>query len=138
MENIEIRVATPKDYDGIQQLVSACFDNINQYEPTTTSFSIIAAIEDKIIGHIYVDCLKDAFKGENYYFLNYVCVDPLYRQHKVATKMLIYLDMIALKEHITYIELTSSSDKIAANHLYLNNGFTIRKTNVFHKKIKRV
>ena len=46
--------------------------------------------------------------------------------------------MIALKEHITYIELTSSSDKIAANHLYLNNGFTIRKTNVFHKKIKRV
>ncbi len=140
MKEVKIQVASENEEDQIRQLVTTCFSEINNsdisIEQTDTSFSIIAICNQKIIGHIRIDQLKDVFKNKLYYVLNYVCVDPQFRNCGVGTRLLLFVEEMAKAKNVSYIELTSQPTRIAAHHLYQQNHFTIKNTDFFYKHIQ--
>lgn len=99
------------------------------------SFSIVAIMQEKVVGHIRVDKLRNIGKDCYYYILNYVCVDDKYQKLGICTKMLKFIFELSKSDNISYIELTSKVSRKAANHIYLNEGFVIKDTNVFIKYI---
>lgn len=138
MKDLVIKKYSDVYFEEVVKLLKSIFDinnNIDLIEDNANSFSIIATIDEKVVGHIRVDKLKNIGKNCYYYYLNYICVDSNYQNMNIATKMLEFIFKKAKEDNISYIELTSKSSREAANHLYLKTGFVIRDTNVFKKDI---
>ena len=137
MNNLEIKRYEDKYSDEVTSILQEKFtiEGEIQLEDSENSFSIIALINNKVVGHVRVDKLKNIGKNCYYYLINYVCVADNYQNRNIATEMLTYLFDYAKKDCVSYLELTSKATREAANHLYLKNGFTIKETNVFVKNI---
>lgn len=138
MDNIIIRKYKNTDFKETITLLKKNFqinDNITNIEDNEFSFGIVATINNIVVGYTRVDKLKNIGKNCYYYYLNYICVDINYQNQNIGTTMLKYILNRAKENNINYIELTSKSSREAANHLYLKEGFTIKKTNVFNIKL---
>lgn len=134
MDNLVIRKYVNEDFNEVIKLLKEHFnisDNIKSLEDNLNSFGIVATTDKKIVGYLRIDKLYNPFNKCYYYFLSYVCVDSIYQNMSIGTKMLEFVFNYAKNDSISYIELTSRSSREAANHLYLKNGFVIRDTNVF-------
>lgn len=138
MDELVIKKYSDVYFEEVVKLLKSIFDinnNIDLIEDNDNSFSIIATIDEKVVGHIRVDKLKNIGKNCYYYYLNYICVDSNYQNKNIGTALLNYIFEYAKGDNIKYIELTSNKKREVANHLYLKKGFTIRDTNVFKKDI---
>ena len=138
MKDLVIKNYSDIYFEAVIKLLRSNFEidnDIRLIESNSNSFSIIAIINEKVVGHIRVDKLKNICKNNYYYLLNFICVDTNYQNMNIATKMLEFIFKKAKEDNISYIELTSKSSREAANHLYLKTGFVIRDTNVFKKDI---
>ncbi len=138
MNELVIKKYSDVYFEEVVKLLKSIFDinnNIDLIEDNANSFSIIATIDEKVVGHIRVDKLKNIGKNCYYYYLNYICVDSNYQNKNIGTALLNYIFEYAKGDNIKYIELTSNKKRLVANHLYLKAGFDIRDTNVFKKDI---
>ncbi len=138
MNNLIIRKYNNDDFIEVLTLLKSHFnikEHIKSLIDNDISYGIVAVTNQKIVGYIRVDKLKDIGRDCLYYILNYVCVDSNYQNMNIATTMLNYIFDNAKKDKVKYIELTSKPIREIANHLYLKNGFIIRDTNVFRKEI---
>ena len=81
-------------FEEVVELLKSSFDinnNIDLIEDNANSFSIIATIDEKVVGHIRVDKLKNIGKNCYYYYLNYICVDSNYQNKNIGTALLNYI-----------------------------------------------
>ena len=97
---------------------------------------IVAKDNEKVIGHAMVEIRCDFFTGEKYFFLNYFCVDKLYRCKGIGNELLKTLEQLALKNKIDFMKFTSNNKRIEAHKFYKNRGYTIKDTSVFIKYFK--
>ena len=84
--------------------------------------------KDEVIGYLNLNKNIDMITGENYFYVNYVCVKKSFRRLGVAKKMFMEVFSICLKNNIKYLELTSNDSRVAAHKLYESLGFSVRET----------
>lgn len=136
---MEIRILDENN-ESLSNLINECFNinisPINVLDSKSRNVRFLCALEnDIVIGNIMITTLFDPVKNVKSYYLNYVSVLEKYRKKGIATTLLKYVEYLAIKENISYIELTSNSKRIDATRLYLKLGYKIRETNIFLKRM---
>ena len=121
-------------------LIKRCFPEVN-IEKTPSFHDInwnenmilIAKMENKVVGHIWIQKLYDFYKQEYYFYLMYVCVDEKYRRRNIATKLLETVEKLKEQYHISYITFTSVKNRVAAQNLYKKLNYYEKNSVVFKK-----
>lgn len=129
------------EYESLAELLLSCFDITTKKEDLidllkTNSFRSILAIKNsKVIGHIMIDEKYDIIKNEHSFFLNYVCVKKEERHQGIGSKLLNFVEQLAIKENISKIEFTSGNQRKDAHKLYLKHGYFIKDSSYFIKNL---
>ena len=131
---IDIRTYKTSDKESLNILLNEVY-NLEKIEDNSSNLEILAVDNDMVVGYLTINKLYDSVRNINYAFLNYVCVKKEYRNNGIASHMLEYVFNICRNNNISYIELTSNDNRVEAQYLYSNMGFSIRETNVFRKEI---
>lgn len=131
---VYVRKYLDDDFSDVKGIVDSAFNvNVSKIISTSNSFSLVAVSNDKIVGHVRIDCMYDTFKGKNYFYIGYVCVDDSFRRLGIGTLLIDEVIKIAEENDISYIELTSN--KKGASFLYKKCGFEERSTHVFRRSL---
>ena len=123
-------------------LIKDCFNlevndnNIKEIIKSENCKAIIMKNKDELIGTAIIDILNDYIKNQKYYYINYVCIKKEYRGCGYSKKIMEYIEELARQENISYIILTSSSQREIANKLYLSLDYKKIDTNIFKKEFK--
>ena len=123
-------------------LIKDCFNlevndnNIKEIVKSENCKAIIMKNKDELIGTAIIDILNDYIKNQKYYYINYVCIKKEYRGCGYSKKIMEYIEELARQENISYIILTSSSQREIANKLYLSLDYKKIDTNLFKKEFK--
>lgn len=123
-------------------LIKDCFNlevndnNIKEITKSENCKAIIMKNKDELIGTAIIDTLNDYIKNQKYYYINYVCIKKEYRGCGYSKKIMEYIEELARQENISYIILTSSSQREIANKLYLSLDYKKIDTNLFKKEFK--
>ena len=123
-------------------LIKDCFNlevndnNIKEIIKSENCKAIIMKNKDELIWTAIIDTLNDYIKNQKYYYINYVCIKKEYRVCGYAKKIMEYIEELARQENISYIILTSSSQREIANKLYLSLDYKKIDTNIFKKEFK--
>ncbi len=120
-------------------LLKTCFPEVS----FSSSFSmeqiekhqriLIAKEEEHVIGHIWIQKQFDFYRQVDYFYLMYICVDPKYRRHGVATAMLTEVETWMEKEQVDYILFTSNRERKEALSLYRKLNYVEKGSFVFQK-----
>lgn len=124
-----------KYLDSLNVLLKEAFNLKKVYKNISDNIELLMVFKDEVIGYLNLNKNIDMITGENYFYVNYVCVKKSFRRLGVARKMFIEVFSICLKNNIKYLELTSNDSRVAAHKLYESLGFSVRETNVFRKEI---
>ena len=123
-------------------LIKDCFNlevndnNIKEIIKSENCKAIIMKNKDELIGTAIIDTLNDYIKNQKYYYINYVCIKKEYRGCGYSKKIMEYIEELARQDNISYIMLTSSSQREIANKLYLSFDYKKIDTNIFKKEFK--
>lgn len=123
-------------------LIKDCFNlevndnNIKEIIKSENCKAIIMKNKDELIGTAIIDILNDYIKNQKYYYINYVCIKKEYRGCGYSKKIMEYIEELARQDNISYIMLTSSSQREIANKLYLSLDYKKIDTNLFKKEFK--
>ena len=123
-------------------LIKDCFNlevndnNIKEIIKSENCKAIIMKNKDELIGTAIIDTLNDYIKNQKYYYINYVCIKKEYIGCGYSKKIMEYIEELARQENISYIILTSSSQREIANKLYLSLDYKKIDTNIFKKEFK--
>ena len=123
-------------------LIKDCFNlevndnNIKEIVKSENCKAIIMKNKDELIGTAIIDILNDYIKNQKYYYINYVCIKKEYRGCGYSKKIMEYIEELGRQENISYIILTSSSQREIANKLYLSLDYKKIDTNLFKKEFK--
>lgn len=132
--NIEYKKVDNNNIDSLKKLLIDNFNiEINSVINSDNQYSLIALMNDEVVGHLLFTRIFNSIRGEYYGKIDYVCVDEKYRNNHIATNLLKEIEKT--EKSIAYLELTSNKSRIAANKLYLNSGYNIIDTNLFRKII---
>ncbi len=88
----------------------------------------------KIIGMIAISHYQQIIGIKKALIEDFV-VDKEHRNKGVGNNLLKYATQTAKKLNCAHIELTSNPKRIKANSFYINQGFILRETNCYRKKI---
>ena len=124
-----------KYLDSLNILLKEAFNLKKVYKNISDNIELLVVFNDEVIGYLNLNKNIDMITGENYFYVNYVCVKKSFRRLGVAKKMFMEVFSICLKNNIKYLELTSNDSRVAAHKLYESLGFSVRETNVFRKEI---
>ena len=124
-----------KYLDSLNVLLKEAFNLEKVYKNIIDNIELLVVFNDEVIGYLNLNKNIDMITGENYFYVNYVCVKKSFRRLGVAKKMFMEVFSICLKNNIKYLELTSNDSRVAAHKLYESLGFSVRETNVFRKEI---
>ncbi|MCI8568880.1 MAG: GNAT family N-acetyltransferase [Bacilli bacterium] len=124
-----------KYLDSLNVLLKEAFNLKKVYKNISDNIELLVVFNDEVIGYLNLNKNIDMITGENYFYVNYVCVKKSFRRLGVAKKMFMEVFSICLKNNIKYLELTSNDSRVAAHKLYESLGFSVRETNVFRKEI---
>ena len=123
-------------------LIKDCFNlevndnNIKEIIKSENCKAIIMKNKDELIGTAIIDTLNDYIKNQKYYYINYVCIKKEYRGCGYSKKIMEYIEELARQDNISYIMLTSSSQREIANKLYLSLDYKKIDINIFKKEFK--
>ena len=124
-----------KYLDSLNELLHLSFNVTKVGEASNQDIELIAVVENRVVGYMLLNRLTDGVKGINYFYVNYVCTHPDFRHQHIATKMFQKVFLLCKEKNISYLELTSNSQRKIAHDLYRKLGFELRETNVFRKEI---
>ena len=142
--NIRITICknlTPKVETALKKLIPQLCPGCEI--PTTKYFEeiisdvnsnlFIAEVEEEIIGVLilFINQMLTSKKA----WIEDVIVDQDHRNKGVAKQLLNHAISYANQKGVSKIDLTSSPEKIAANHIYQKIGFKKRDTNVYRLEI---
>lgn len=133
---VYVRKYLEDDYDDVKRIVDYAFNTkISKIIFTSNSFSLVAVSNDKVVGHVRIDCLYDTFKNKNYFLIGYICVDQDFRRLGIAKMMIDEVIKIGVENDISYIDLTTREERVHAHHLYEKCGFIKRGSFVFRREL---
>lgn len=139
--NLEVRFLKNDDIKETTKLINNFFDIkdlVNGYKKITRNGlnkSIVAIMNNEIIGHILIEEKYDATEDKLFYWLNYVCVKDKYQGYGIASKMLNKIETFAKKNNVYCIQFKSSNFRKKAHACYLKNNYKKVDTTVFQKII---
>ena len=124
-----------KYLDSLNELLNLSFQLKKVGKVANQDIELIAVVDDKVVGYLALNRLIDGIRGVNYFYVNYVCTHPNFRNQHIATKMFEKVFSLCKETGVAYLELTSNPKRVAAHHLYHKLGFHVRETDVFRKEI---
>jgi len=143
---VEFKIASIEDVEGIVNLCNECFNEQTSLEYARNMFLktkddenqiyIIGLVDGKIVAHTKITIIPTIYEKMNTYaILNHVCVNPAYRRHNLASKMLVECEKIAKERGCVVTELWSMNFREAAHACYKHFGFQVEDAKFFSKKI---
>jgi len=66
--------------------------------------------------------------GADYFWINELYIDPLFRNKNIASELLVFIEKWAKKNQIKYVACSTGCRNIPAQKLYKKNGFSVNKT----------
>ena len=137
---MKIEYLREKDIKEVCALLRQCFPNSQikddfDFQMIDKKYDIVlvAKIEDRVVGHIWIQKQFDFYRQVDYFYLMYICVDPKYRRHGVATAMLTEVETWMEKEQVDYILFTSNRERKEALSLYRKLNYVEKGSFVFQK-----
>lgn len=132
--DVEIRQMTESELPQVAYLVQQVFGyDVVPQKLGPSDFSVVAVVDDNIVGQILVHPIVDPFLNRTQYYLQDVCVDEEYRGKGIASKMMHFVFDFAQENHIFRIFLTSGKNRLEAHSLYKKFGFYVRDSDIFAK-----
>ena len=98
--NLEVRFLKNDDIKETTKLINNFFDIkdlVNGYKKITRNGlnkSIVAVMNNEIIGHILIEEKYDATEDKLFYWLNYVCVKDKYQGYGISHILVFVINMI--------------------------------------------
>lgn len=123
--------------DDVIKLINDSFSNhsISNILVDDNVIGLVGLIDEKIVSYLNITICVDVIRNIKYALINYVCVHKEYRGNDLGKDLMIKAIEICKEKGCSKIELTSSSEKVAANKMYQGLGFNIRETNCYVKVI---
>lgn len=122
--------------ESLNELLKEVFSVSKEYKSNNSDyFELVAIKEDRVIGYLNLTKCINVITGENYFYVNYVCVSKESRGCGVALALFDRVFELSKKIGISYLELTSNPKRVEAHRLYKKIGFEERETTVFRKEI---
>ena len=133
--NVEVRLYKDDDYDAVNRIILMSFGYEKSKINDDKAHEFVACIDNKVVGYLILNEMKDIIKNIIICHIDYVCVDLEYRGQKIGKKMMECVISYAKEKGVSRIELTSNPKRVAAHKLYENCGFIKRDTDVFRKEL---
>lgn len=144
--DVEFRVATIDDVDGIVDLCNECFfEDTNpiearrifeKYMDDENQIYIVGVYDGKIVAHAKITVIPTIYKKMNTYsIINHVCVKPEYRRHHIGLKLMEKCEAISKEKGCSAMELWSNNFRAPAHALYKMYGFVVNDAKFFSKDI---
>ena len=144
--NVEFKIASSQDVEGIIELCNECFFEETSLEYAKEMFEktknnpndiyLIGVLDGKIIAHAKITIIETMYQPmSTYSILNHVCVKEEYRRHNIATKMLVEIEKICKDRNCAKMELWSNNVRVPAHACYKKYGFKLDDAGFFSKKI---
>lgn len=144
--NVQFRIATLDDIEGIIQLCNACFGEntpleyaqkiYKENENDVNQIYVIGVRDNEIVAHSKINIIPTIYEEMNTYaILNHVCVKPELRREHIGTKLLDECFKIAKEHNCKCVELWSKNFRQAAHGLYHKYGFDVMDAKFFSKNI---
>lgn len=132
MDQIEIRVMTPQDYEQVYQLwtkikgmgirsIDDSERNIVRFLERNPNTSFVALDGEQLIGSVL--CGHDGRQG----CLYHVCVAEKYRNRKIGTKMALCAVEALKKEEINIVNLIAFKGNALGNQFWKTLGWRVRE-----------
>ncbi len=126
------------EYDETLELINKSFDTNASKETFILANNqklLLLKNESEIIGTCLITLKNNPVNNTKTFYLDYICIKEEYRNRGLGSKIIKEVETIARKENINYLELTSNKNREYARKMYLNEGMTIKDTNVFVKEL---
>lgn len=134
--DVEIRRYNDSDFEKVFTIIKENFQLEKARESKSTdSLEFVAVIDKQVVGYFILRRVFDIVKANNYYFLEYVCVDKALQNKGIGQKIMEFVINFAKEEKASYIELTSSYTREVAHHIYEKYGFVKRESNIFRRSV---
>lgn len=145
--NIEFKIATIDDIEGIIKLCNECFDeNTNldyakkiylENQNDSNQIYVIGILNNEIVAHTKITIIPTIYEDMNTYaILNHVCVKKELRREHIGTMLLDYSFNIAKQHNCKCVELWSKNFRKAAHGLYHSYGFEVMDAKFFTKDVE--
>ena len=143
---VQFRIATLSDVEGIINLCNVCFEENTSLEYAKRVFEenekdpnqiyLIGVLNNEIVAHTKINVIPTIYEDMNTYaILNHVCVKPELRREKIGTCMLDECFKIAAAHNCKCVELWSKNFRQAAHGLYHKYGFEVMDAKFFTKNV---
>ena len=144
--NVKFRIATYEDVEKIINLCNLCFDENTsleyarriwkETENDPNQIYLVGELNGEVVAHTKITVIPTIYENMNTYaILNHVCVNPQYRRHNIATRMLDECVKICKEKKCVGMELWSRNFRQAAHACYKNYGFVVDDAKFFIKEI---
>ena len=144
--DIEFRIATAEDIEGIIKLCNSCFNENTsldyakkvylENEDDPNQIYLIGILNNEIVAHTKINIIPTIYEDMNTYaILNHVCVKEELRREGIGTMMLDECFKVAKKHNCKCVELWSKNFREAAHGLYHSYGFEVMDAKFFTKNI---
>ncbi len=134
---MEVERLKNKDIDSYKEFIKDVFgydvSKKNISDAMKNSMILVLKLDNKVIASITLEEAKEYIKGKKYYYVSYFGVLNDYRRMGFATKIFDYVEDLAKKNKIDYIELTSGNQRKEAHMFYSKHNFRVKDTTVFIK-----
>lgn len=105
-------------------------------EVPSNIFEYVLEANGEVVGYFIITNVSDIVKDINYYLVDYVCIDINCQGHGYGQYMIKYIKELAKENHISFVQLTCSSKRGCARHIYEKYGFKLAETNLFRLVIE--
>lgn len=145
---MEIRGYTSSDFHRVVEILKMSFPEIDDFlekslvgnkdlDLTNDKYiQLVAVFDDQVVGYTLVSKSYDPIIRRVNYWIEYVCVDEVYRGKGIARSLLMKVEELARGDNVLYLQLTSSRFRTNARKLYMDLGYEIRESDIFRKVLK--
>ena len=102
-------------------------DNVYEY---------VLEANTKVVGYFVLTKNWDIVKNISYFLVDYVCIDLENQGQGYGQYMINNIKELAKEDNISFIQLTCSSKRACARHIYEKCGFSEAQTNLFRLVIE--
>ena len=132
---IDVREYREEDFSFVNNILQESFSVSKRNFKKDEFKEIVISLDNIVIGYLLLTKVYNPIKDIYYYLIDYVSIDSNYRNRGFGKKLLEYVFILAKRENISYLQLTSNRSRVAAHKLYLSLGFVKRDSDIFRKEI---
>ena len=118
------------DLDVAMDIYCECFSKKNVYQDYSNQLFGLY-LENTLIGIVQIDFIHLVFENIKIAYINSLCIKKEFQHKGYGSILLQNCISFAKEQHANIIQLTSNPNRIIANKLYKNLGFTKVDTNFY-------